>query len=83
MGVIYGTVPLPPLQENYSLIEDDVVEQADVCIVGSSAAGSVLAKELAEQERSAILLERGGYYEGKDMNQRSVDMMPLLWKCWF
>ena len=80
MGVIYGTVPLPPRQENYSLIEDDVVEQADVCIVGSGAAGSVLAKELAEQGRSVILLERGGYYEGKDMNQRSVDMMPLLWK---
>ena len=55
MGIIYGTLPLPPRQENYSLIENDVVEQADVCIVGSGAAGSVLAKELVEKGLSVIL----------------------------
>ena len=43
-------------------------------------AGAALAKELVESGKSVVLLERGGYYEGKDMNQRDVDMMPLLWK---
>jgi hypothetical protein len=27
-----------------------------------------------------VLLERGGYFEGEDMNQRDEDMLPLLWK---
>jgi choline dehydrogenase-like flavoprotein len=27
-----------------------------------------------------VLLEKGGYYEGEDMNQRDEDMIPLLWK---
>ncbi|MEE8113756.1 MAG: GMC family oxidoreductase [Nitrososphaerales archaeon] len=27
-----------------------------------------------------VLLEKGGYYDAEDMNQREVDMMPLLWK---
>ena len=29
-----------------------------------------LAKELVESGKSVCYLERGGYYEGKDMNQR-------------
>jgi choline dehydrogenase-like flavoprotein len=33
-----------------------------------------------EAGKSVILLERGGYYEGKDMNQLETDMIPLLWK---
>lgn len=80
MGIIYGALKLPSRTEKYELIDSDRIETADVCIVGSGAAGAVLAKELVESGRSVVLLERGGYYEGKDMNQRDVDMMPLLWK---
>jgi choline dehydrogenase-like flavoprotein len=80
MGIIYGIEQLTDRQEKYTIIKGDVVESTDVCIVGSGAAGAVLAKELVESGRSVILIERGGYYEGKDMNQREVDMMPLLWK---
>ena len=80
MGIIYGTEKLTDRNEKYEVIESDIVESADVCIIGSGAAGAVLAKELAETGRSVILIEKGGYYEGKDMNQRELDMMPLLWK---
>lgn len=80
MGVIYGIEELGQRNEKYEVIRSDKVETADVCIIGSGAAGAVLAKELAESGRKVILLERGGYYEGKDMNQRDGDMIPLLWK---
>ena len=80
MGIIYGIDKLPKRNEKYELIQNDIVENTDVCIIGSGAAGAVLAKELLEVGKSVILLERGGYYEGRDMNQRETDMMPLLWK---
>ena len=80
MGVIYGIEKLVHRNEKYELIENDIVETADVCIIGSGAAGAVLAKELVETGKRVILLERGGYHEGKDMNQRDADMIPLLWK---
>ena len=80
MGIIHGIEHLTDRHEKYAIIHNDIVDSADVCIIGSGAAGAVLAKELAESGRSVILIERGGYYEGKDMNQREVDMMPLLWK---
>ena len=80
MGIIFGTLNLPERKEKYKIIRNDIVENADVCIIGSGAAGAVLAKELSDKGLSVIVLERGGYYEGKDMNQREQDMMPLLWK---
>ena len=80
MGIIYGIDNLPKRNEEYELIQNDIVEDIDVCIIGAGAAGAVLAKELVQAGKSVVLLERGGYYEGKDMNQRETDMMPLLWK---
>ena len=80
MGIIYGINKLPKREYEYKLIHKDVKENVDVCIIGSGAAGAVLASELVNSGKNVILLERGGYYEGKDMNQREIDMMPLLWK---
>lgn len=80
MGVIYGIEELVGRNEKYELVKKDVVETVDVCIVGSGAAGAVLAKELAESGKRVVLLEKGGYHEGRDMNQRDADMIPLLWK---
>ena len=81
MGIIYGIDELTDRHEKYEVIKNDIVEKnVDVCIIGSGAAGAVLSKELAESGKKVVLIERGGYYEGKDMNQREVDMMPLLWK---
>jgi choline dehydrogenase-like flavoprotein len=81
MGIIYGIESYPTRNEKYELIRNDIVENdVDVCIIGSGAAGAVLFKELGESGKRVILLERGGYHEGKDMNQREFDMLPLLWK---
>lgn len=80
MGVIYGIERLVQRNEKYEVVSNDIVQTADICIIGSGAAGAVLAKELVETGKRVILLERGGYYEGKDMNQRDADMIPLLWK---
>jgi choline dehydrogenase-like flavoprotein len=82
MGIIYGIEELSHRNEKYETLRQDIVENdnVDVCIIGSGAAGAVLAKELVEAGKRVVLLERGGYHEGKDMNQRDGDMMPLLWK---
>lgn len=44
-----------------ALTKDHVVE-ADVCIVGSGAGGSVLAARLCEAGLSVVMLEEGGYF---------------------
>ncbi len=80
MGVVRGLEVLPPRREPYEIVHQDIVESADVCVIGSGAGGAVVAHELACAGRSVVLLERGGYYEGRDMNQRDADMVPLLWK---
>lgn len=80
MSGIYGVEDLKIREERYQTIDGDVLEEADICIIGSGAAGSTLAKKVSEAGRSVVLLERGGYFEGEDMNQRDEDMLPLLWK---
>jgi choline dehydrogenase-like flavoprotein len=79
-NTIFGVDILGRRRENYQVIDRDIVERCDVCIIGSGAAGSVLAKKFCDAGRSVVLLEKGGYYEGEDMNQRDEDMIPLLWK---
>ena len=79
-GTIFGLENIEKRKEKYSLIMHDIVENADVCIVGSGAAGAILAEKLTNEGKSVVLLERGGYYDAEDMNQRELDMMPLLWK---
>jgi ferredoxin-like protein FixX len=65
----------------YSLVTHDIVEnEVDVCVIGSGAAGAILAYNLSSSGKSVVLLERGGYYDFEDRNQKEVDMMPLLWK---
>jgi|tagenome__1003787_1003787.scaffolds.fasta_scaffold20975513_3 hypothetical protein len=42
------------------------------------AARVVLAKELAELGRKVVMLEKGGYYEGKNMNLSILEFHSLF-----
>ncbi|MBI3023096.1 MAG: GMC family oxidoreductase, partial [Thaumarchaeota archaeon] len=80
MNTIFGVDDYRYRRENYEKLNRDVLESCDVCVIGSGAAGAILAKKLCDAGKSVVLLEKGGYYEGEDMNQRDEDMVPLLWK---
>ena len=79
-NAIYGTEVFEKRAEPYKVIDADVVRNVDVCVVGSGAAGAIIAQKMAAAGKSVVLLERGGYYDGESMNQREDDMVSLLWK---
>ena len=79
-NTIYGAEKFEKRAEPYKVIENDVVRNVDVCVVGSGAAGAIVAEKLAASGKSVVLLEKGGYYDGESMNQRENDMIALLWK---
>ncbi len=56
--------PLKPL-----VPEGDTTLEADVCIVGSGAGGSVMAGRLSERGLKVVVLEAGGYFDEPDFNQ--------------
>lgn len=87
--MIYGVENIPArIRKNrpvpYKVVTEDVVENVDVCVIGSGAAGAILAKKIVEgiegEGKDVVLLEKGGYYDPEDFNQREVSMMNLLWK---
>ena len=61
-------------------VNGPVSETADVCIVGSGAAGAILAWEMAEQGHTVVLLEKGGYHPRTDFTQKEDQMIPMLYK---
>ena len=77
---IFGTEKFEKRAEPYKIIQNDVVRDVDVCVIGSGAAGAIIAQKLAEDGKSVVLLEKGGYYDGESMNQQENDMISLLWK---
>jgi choline dehydrogenase-like flavoprotein len=58
----------------------DVVERADVCVIGSGAGGAVVAAELAAAGRSVVVLEQGPYWTNADFTQREDQMLPRLFE---
>lgn len=79
-GMISGLEKIRTRRETYTVVRHDIVENADVCVIGSGAAGAIIASKLSLEGRLVVLLEKGGYYDAEDMNQREVEMVPLLWK---
>ena len=61
-------------------VSRSVLETVDVCIVGSGAAGAILAWEMSEMGRTVVLLEKGGFHPRTDFTQREEQMIPLLYK---
>ena len=77
---IYTTDKFEKRAERCKLVTRDIVRSVDVCVIGSGAAGAILATKLAQAGKSVAVLEKGGYYDGESMNQREADMLPLLWQ---
>ena len=58
---------------------DHTTAEADVCIIGSGAAGGVLAYHLAKEGLNVIVLERGQYVKPPDFTSDEVEMMGKLY----
>lgn len=52
---------------------------ADVCVIGSGAAGATAARLLAEAGRDVVVLEEGGDYVGSALTQRDGEMYDRLY----
>jgi choline dehydrogenase-like flavoprotein len=57
--------PLAPLAPE----GEELTLDADVCVVGSGAGGSVIAADLAGRGLKVVVLEAGGYFNESDFNQ--------------
>src|SRR4051794_5891298 len=68
-----GPVSAPPdTPKGIELVEpttDELVLEADVCVVGSGAGGGVIAGTLAGEGKQVVVLEMGGYFNEADFNQ--------------
>ena len=68
-----GPVSAPPgAPKTISLVRpttDEMVFDADVCVVGSGAGGGVIAGTLATEGKHVVVLEMGGYFNESDFNQ--------------
>lgn len=65
-------------------LRQDVVEECDVCVVGTGAGGAVAAKELAEAGRAVVALEAGPAFSPDDFTNRESDLLPrLFWESGF
>ena len=61
--------------------ETDTMLEADVCVVGSGAGGSVIAGVLSEQGLSVVVLEAGGYFDDGDFTQLEIPAYQnLYWR---
>jgi choline dehydrogenase-like flavoprotein len=61
--------------------ETDTTLEADVCVVGSGAGGSVTAGALSEQGLSVVVLEAGGYFDDGDFTQLEIPAYRnLYWR---
>ncbi len=58
----------------------EALHECDVCVIGSGAAGSVIAHRAARAGRKVLIVERGPYVRPSQMNDSEIDMIPLLYK---
>lgn len=54
--------------------------ECDVCVVGSGAAGSVVAAELAAAGRDVVVVEAGGIWSGGEFDQHELTGMQRLFR---
>lgn len=76
-----GTPPTEPARSveiTPLSVTGDVRLDADVCVIGSGAGGSVAAAVLAGRGRDVLILERGGFYSGGDYTGDEYEMLQRL-----
>ncbi len=75
--------PYPPLKVTTPEVLEregvDVISDADVVIVGSGAAGAILAEQLLEKGRRVLILEKGLYVHPDDFKEDEIDMISRLY----
>jgi choline dehydrogenase-like flavoprotein len=59
-------------------LASDVLD-TDVCVIGSGAAGAILAYRLAERGRSVLVVERGKYVPPAQFTEDEVDMIGKVY----
>jgi choline dehydrogenase-like flavoprotein len=58
----------------------ELLERADVCVIGSGAGGAVAAAELARGGLDVVVLEQGPHWTSRDFTQREDEMLPRLFE---
>jgi choline dehydrogenase-like flavoprotein len=58
---------------------DGATYEADVCVVGSGAGGSVVAAELAQRGLKVLVLEAGGYYNEADFRGFELEAYQTMY----
>jgi len=61
-------------------IGDETKIDCDVCVVGSGAAGSVVAAELAAAGQDVVVVEAGGIWSGDEFDQHELTGMHQLFR---
>ncbi len=57
----------------------DVIDDADVVIIGSGAGGAILAERLLARGRRVLMLEKGKYLKPDDFTEDEIDMIGKLY----
>ena len=71
-----ATAPHIPI----SRIGDESKVECEVCVVGSGAAGCVVAAELAASGHDVIIVEAGGVWSGDEFDQHELTGMSQLFR---
>ena len=58
----------------------DTIPNADAVVIGSGAAGALLAHQLAEAGRDVLVLEKGLYVHPDDFSEDEVEMVSRLYR---
>lgn len=63
-----------------ALIDRDVSDRAQVCVLGTGAGGAAIAYELVRRGHSVLMLEEGAYFTGRDATGAPDAMRSLLYR---
>ncbi len=87
-GIVVPKRDYPPLQvmtpsdvarRRIDVIPGDDIRTADVVVIGSGAAGAILAEQLAEKGREVLVLEKGAYVSPDEFSEDEVEMISRLY----